>query len=193
MPNRATVGRTVVPSAHSDDAAECPPETNSTFSNQITPGRIPVGPPDAFAANVKTRTLQELAEKEAHMRAIFTLFIPAVLTVTAFAQDWYQDREQRFRGEEAKSHLFQNVRTDLEHVWSDRAHEKEVDRIVKTEQELTKMQADLDKFHWDNGLLNDVIDSIKKSANDERLSRRDRDILADDLIRLKDFQDMHNR
>jgi hypothetical protein len=54
------------------------------------------------------------------------------------------------------------------------------------------MQADLDQTRWDNGLLNDVIDSIRKSSNDERLSPRDRDVLADDLRRLKEFQDQHN-
>lgn len=127
------------------------------------------------------------------MRSTLIFFIPAVLAMSAFAQDWYHERELRFGGEDGRSHLFLNVRTDLEHIWSDRAHEKEVDRITKTEEELTKMQADLDQFRWDNGLLNDVIDSIRKSADDERLSRRDRDILADDLIRLKNFQDMHNR
>ena len=54
------------------------------------------------------------------------------------------------------------------------------------------MQADLDQGRWDNGLLNDVIDSIRKSSDDERLQPRDRDVLADDLNRLKDFQDHHN-
>lgn len=53
--------------------------------------------------------------------------------------------------------------------------------MQKTEEELTKMQADLDQTRWDNGLLNDVIDSIRKSSNDQRLPARDRDILADDL------------
>ena len=32
-----------------------------------------------------------------------------------------------------------------------------------------------------------MIDSIRKSSNDERLNERDREILADDLVRLKDF------
>ncbi len=55
------------------------------------------------------------------------------------------------------------------------------------------MQADLDHGRWDNGILNDVIDSIRKSSNDERLAERDRAVLADDLVRLKEFQDQHNR
>jgi hypothetical protein len=54
------------------------------------------------------------------------------------------------------------------------------------------MQGDLDQGRWDNGILNDVIDSIRKSANDQRLPERDRAVLADDVGRLKDFQDQHN-
>ena len=34
------------------------------------------------------------------------------------------------------------------------------------------MQPDLDHGRFDNGLLNDVIDSIKKSSNDQLLSSR---------------------
>ena len=126
------------------------------------------------------------------MRSTAMLFVSVAFAATCFAQDWYQDREQRFTGDAWRPRLFYNVRTDLEHIWSDRAHEKEIDRIAKTEDELTKLQADLDQTRWDNGILNDVIDSLRKSANDDRLSRRDRDILSDDVNRLKEFQDMHH-
>jgi hypothetical protein len=108
------------------------------------------------------------------------------------AQDWYHERDDRFRGEQWRAQLFLHVRTDLEHVWAGLAKDRERERLEKTQQELTKMQADLDVGRWDNGLLNDVIDSVRKSANDERLTARDRDILADDLRRLKEFQDQHN-
>lgn len=122
-----------------------------------------------------------------HTGVILTLFV-----MGAAAQDFYHQREERFRGEEWRRHLFLHVRTDLEHVWAGRAADRERDRLARTEQELTKMQADLDQGRWDNGLLNDVIDSLRKSANDDRLAPRDRDILADDVRRLKEFQDRHN-
>jgi hypothetical protein len=114
------------------------------------------------------------------------------MVVSAAAQDWYHEREERYRGEEWRAHLFMHVRTDLEHVWSGRAADREQERLAKTEEELTKMQADLDVGRWDNGVLNDVIDSIRKSSNDSRLAARDRDVLADDLNRLREFQDAHN-
>jgi hypothetical protein len=119
--------------------------------------------------------------------------ILAALGWSAAAQDWYREREERFRGEQWRPHLFMHVRTDLEHVWSGRAADRERRRLARTEDELTKMQADLDQGRWDNGILNDVIDSIRKSSNDERLQPRDRDVLADDVNRLKEFQDQHNR
>ncbi|HKE20891.1 MAG TPA: hypothetical protein VKB88_00795 [Bryobacteraceae bacterium] len=121
-----------------------------------------------------------------------TSVIMTALAFSVAAQDWYHDRDERFRGEQWRAHLFAHVRTDLEHVWSGRASDKERARLERTEEELTKMQSDLDHGRWDNGLLNDVIDSIGKSANDERLPPRDRDVLADDLRRLKEFQDHHN-
>lgn len=127
------------------------------------------------------------------MRPIILLVVPALLTVNAFAQDWYHEREHRFSGNAWRAHLFLEVRTDLEHVWGDRAQQKERDRIAKTEEELTKLQADLDQTRWDNGLLNDVIDSIEKSSHDDRLAPGDRNVLADDLAKLRAFQKMHHK
>ena len=127
------------------------------------------------------------------MRQILTAgLLLSAMVASAAAADWYHDREERYRGEGWRPHLFLHVRTDLEHVWSGRAADRERDRLARTEQELTTMQADLDQGRWDNGLLNDVIDSIRKSSNDERLAPRDRNILADDVGRLKEFQDQHN-
>ncbi len=127
-------------------------------------------------------------------RCFIAGIIVGVLTFGAAAQDWYHDRDERFRGEGWRPHVFTYVRTDLEHIWSAvHASDKERTRLETTKGELAKMQADLDQGRWDNGILNDVIDSIRKSANDNRLSERDRTVLADDLARLKEFQDQHNR
>jgi hypothetical protein len=104
-------------------------------------------------------------------------------------QDWYHQREARFAGTDWRPQLFMQVRTDLEHVTSaQRASEKENNRLTKTEEELTKMQGDLDQNRYDNGILNDVIDSMKKSADDDRLSQRDRAVLSDDLAKLHEYQ-----
>lgn len=125
-------------------------------------------------------------------RLLILSTILAAFVLSAAAQDWYHEREERFRGEQWRAHLFMHVRTDLEHVWAGRAADRERERLNKTEEELTKMQIDLDRGRWDNGMLNDVIDSIRKSSDDQRLAPRDRDVLADDLRRLHEFQDQHN-
>jgi hypothetical protein len=128
------------------------------------------------------------------MKRIVTIVLPlAALALSAVAQDWYHDRDERFHGEEWRAHIFDNVRTDLEHVWSAfRASDRERVRLDKTKEELYKMQVDFDQGRFDNGILNDVIDSLRKSSNDDRMAVRDREVLADDLIRLKDFQNNHN-
>jgi hypothetical protein len=126
-------------------------------------------------------------------RFLTTGVVVTALAFSAIAQDWYREREERYRGEQWRAHLFMHVKTDLEHVWGGRASGKELERLRTTEDELTKMQADLDQGRWDNGLLNDAIDSIRKSSNDDRLSQRDRGVLTDDVNRLKEFQDQHNR
>ena len=127
-------------------------------------------------------------------RIVTTALMIGALALGAVAQDWYHDRDERYRGEGWRPHVFTYVRTDLDHIWSAvRASDEERRRLDKTKEELTKMQGDLDQGRWDNGILNDVIDSIRKSSNDNRLADRDRTVLADDLVRLKEFQDQHNR
>lgn len=121
------------------------------------------------------------------------LILAALVGVNAAAQDWYHDRDARYQGERWRSHVFLHVRTDLDHIWSARgASERERTRLERTKQELTELQAKLDHGRFDNGTLNDVIDSIAKSANDDRLAPRDRAVLSDDLNRLKDYQNNHN-
>jgi hypothetical protein len=126
-------------------------------------------------------------------QSMTAVLILASVTSIAFAQDWHHDRDERYNGDQWRPHVFSYVRQDLDHIWSARsASEKENARLDRTKEELTKMQADLDQGRFDNGLLNDVIDSLKKSANDQRLSPRDRDVLNDDVKRLHDYQRNHN-
>jgi hypothetical protein len=131
-------------------------------------------------------------QREGVMQRLLTSgVILAAFAFSATAQDWHQQREEQISGAQWGLHLFAHVREDLEHVWAGLAKDKELERLTKTEDELTKMQTDLDQTRWDNGLMNDVIDSIAKSSNDDRLQARDRTVLADDLRRLKEFQDQH--
>ena len=127
-------------------------------------------------------------------KTIMTGLIAVVfLGLSTAAQDWYHDRDERYRGDQWRSHVFAEIRTDLDHIWSaNQAADKERKRLERTKQELTDLQAKFEHGEWDNGHVNDVIDSLKKSANDERLSERDRAVLNDDVDRLKHLQNEHN-
>jgi len=116
-----------------------------------------------------------------------------LIGVTASAQDWYHDRDARFQGEDWRGHVFEHVRVDIDHVGSAIwASGKERNRLERTKQELGDLQMKMEHARYDEGELNDVIDSMKKSANDTRLSSRDRDVLGDDLNRLRDYRANHD-
>lgn len=116
------------------------------------------------------------------------------LAFTAGAQDWYHDREEHFRAQDWRMHMFETIRGDIEHVQqtSPWKAQREAKRLERTKEELRDLQGKLMRHNFDGGELNDVIDSLQKSANDDRLSRRDKDILADDLNRLRDYREHHD-
>ena len=121
------------------------------------------------------------------------LLLSTLLTTSGIAQDWYHDRESRYQGDQWRPQVFLQVRNDLDHVYSARdAANRERARLDRTKQELSKLQTDLDAGRYDNKILNDVIDSLAKSANDQRLAPRDREVISDDRERLKDYQNNHS-
>lgn len=108
-----------------------------------------------------------------------------------FSQDWRQERDQFFRGS-WHAQIFMQVRNDLDHIYSaGAAADRERERIERTKEELTGLQSKLEQGVWDNGMVNDVIDSLRKSANDQRLGPEDRQILANDAARIHDYQAHH--
>jgi hypothetical protein len=108
-------------------------------------------------------------------------------------QDWHHNREAYFRGEGWHAHVFAQVRDDLNHIYTaGAASDKERRRLEKTKEELSGLQAKLDQGVWDNGVVNDVLDSLRKSANDARLGPQDKQVLADDAARIHEFQARHN-
>ncbi len=109
-----------------------------------------------------------------------------------FSQDWRRERDEFFRGS-WHAHVFMRVRNDLDHIYSaGAAADRERRRLDRTKEELTGLQAKLDQGVWDNGTVNDVIDSLRKSANDQRLGPEDRQVLADDAARIHEYQAHHN-
>ncbi|HTA68516.1 MAG TPA: hypothetical protein VK776_09570 [Bryobacteraceae bacterium] len=106
---------------------------------------------------------------------------------------YHRDRDERFRGNEWRQRFFERMREDLEHVQS-KAFPFGADqyRLERTRQELDELQGKLAAGRYDERELDEVIAAMDRVVRDNRLSRNDRDILTDDLSRLREFRARHN-
>lgn len=117
----------------------------------------------------------------------------ACFGVSAVAQDWQHDRDARFRGEEWRAHLFSHVRMDLDHVQGEtwpRGGDRY--RLERTKHELDELQGKLENHRYDEHELSDVIGSLNRVVADNHMSPRNRQILNDDLNRLRDYRAHHD-
>ncbi len=109
-----------------------------------------------------------------------------VFAAGAYAQ------EGRWEGERWRMHLFAQVREDLDgvqHRWFTSGHDEY--RIERTRHELDELQGGLEHHRYDERKLNEVIDSLHRVVADNRLSHHDRDMLNDDLNRLREYREHH--
>lgn len=104
---------------------------------------------------------------------------------------WYQERETFFHGPDWRMHLFDRVRDDLNHVQETAFRGGDVYRVVKTKEELNDLQGKLAAHQYDQPQLDEVISGVQRVVADNRLSPRDRDMLNDDLSRLRDYRANH--
>lgn len=105
--------------------------------------------------------------------------------------DWYHNRDEFYRGNDWHMHLFDRVREDLDHAETDSFKGSDRGRIDHTKKELAEMQGKLAARKFDQGELNDVVGSLRDVVKDNRLSAPDRDMLNDDLGRLRDYRERH--
>ena len=116
-----------------------------------------------------------------------------ILTGAAMAQgsDWYRNREERFRGERWRAHMFAEIREDLDHVHTSVFAARDEYRIERTKHELNELQESLSARRYDQAKLDDVVEAMQKVVADNRLTARDRNILNEDLQRLRDYREHH--
>jgi hypothetical protein len=107
--------------------------------------------------------------------------------------DWYhQDRDDRYRDDRWRSRLFWQVREDLEHVQTATfPFGRDQYRLTRTKQELNELQDKLAAGRYDERELDEVIGAMQRVVADNRLSPRDRDVLSDDLRRLREYREHH--
>ena len=105
---------------------------------------------------------------------------------------WYRTRDTFYHGDQWRAHMFQRVREDLNRVESVTFRGRDEFRIARTEQELNDLQNKLASGQYDQPELDRVVAGLQRVVESNRLSPRDRDMLNDDLTRLKDYREHHD-
>jgi hypothetical protein len=102
---------------------------------------------------------------------------------------FYRERQDFYRGGDWRGRLFGRVQQDLDYVsrYSFRGDDRY--RLTSVDRELDDLQRDFASGRWDRRALNDVIDSLARVIADNRLAPRDRQLLQDDLDRLRNLRD----
>lgn len=122
------------------------------------------------------------------------------LTVTSYsyAQDRDRDRDDDAYHHQARNegwwrgHMFQRVREDLDHVQSvTYPFSADQYRLSRVKEELNELQNKYAAHEYDQGDLDDVINALARVVTNNQLSGRDRDMLTDDLGRLREFREHH--
>jgi hypothetical protein len=88
-------------------------------------------------------------------------------------------------------HFFDRVREDLDHVQTLAFSGADEYRIVKTKRELGELQTKLADGRYDQPELDAAIAALEMVVADNRLSPRDREMLNDDLSRMRDYREHH--
>jgi hypothetical protein len=104
---------------------------------------------------------------------------------------WHQARDDYFSGDRWRARMFERIQTDLDHVRQLVLGQADDDRISDTEQQVTELQSKLSAGKYDQPQLDDVIASLGTVVGDDRLTARDRDMVADDLGRVRDYRADH--
>jgi hypothetical protein len=88
--------------------------------------------------------------------------------------------------------VFERVKEDVMHVrsvtWPSGGDQYRLDRTVD---QLNTLQGDLANRVYHERDLDDVIGVLSRVVSDNRMAPRDRDILSDDLSRLREYREHH--
>jgi hypothetical protein len=107
---------------------------------------------------------------------------------------WRRDRDEWFRRDNWRDRIFDRVREDIEHVQAVTfPGSGDQYRLARTKQELNELQGQMASGRWDRRQLDDVIGALTRVLEDNRLRRDDREVLSDDLSRLRELRDRDRR
>lgn len=128
-------------------------------------------------------------------RSTRSLVAFGMLALAAGAPAQYRDRDDRYGGGyrgrmSYNREPLDRVRADLERAARDMYYLSggEMRRFNKVRQEIGEFQGKWERGRFDKGELDDVIGSLQRVVDRNRLQPRDRDLLMDDLGRLREFR-----
>lgn len=105
---------------------------------------------------------------------------------------YQSERDRFFQGDAWRKNLFQRVREDVEHLQhSTFPFTGDQSRLSRTVFELNELQGKLTQGRYDEHELGDVMEALTAVLQNNRLSARDRDVLTDDLSRMRQFREHH--
>ncbi len=105
---------------------------------------------------------------------------------------YHRDREDVWRRNNWRQQMFENIRVDVEHLRTTAFSHGDQYRLARTVQELDELQRKLAAGHYDERQLDEVTTALQRVVQDNRLARPDRQLLMDDLERLRDFRARHD-
>jgi hypothetical protein len=107
---------------------------------------------------------------------------------------YHRERDQRFDGNDWRARFFQHIREDLDHVESNTfPFGGDQARLSRTKFELDELQDKLARGVYDEQELDEAIGALQVVVSSNRLGPRDRQILSDDLARMRDFRIRHDQ
>ena len=107
---------------------------------------------------------------------------------------YHRDRDDYYRGDQWRARMFDRIRDDLNHVQTTVFGSVNGDeyRLDRAKQELGELQRAYAEHRYDERAVDDVVNALQRVVSDNRLNGRDRDILSDDLARLRQYRERHN-
>jgi len=109
------------------------------------------------------------------------------------SDEYHRGRDAGFRGNAWRGRFFQQVREDLDHASLNTApFGRDQARLARTQRELDELQQKLARGFYDERELDEVMGALRAVVDSNRLRDADRDILLDDLRRMREFRLRHD-
>ncbi len=107
---------------------------------------------------------------------------------------FHTDRDRQFSGGDWRANFFQRIRQDLDHAsLNTTPFGGDSARLSRTQYELDELQGKLARGYYDERELDEVMSALQAVVDANRLRPGDRDILSDDLGRMRDFRQRHEQ